>query len=345
MPKCLLIGQGLAGTFLALELHQRNIDFKIIDDAHPSSASRWAAGLWNPISFKRITAHEKINEYLAALEDFFKNWNPILGDSHCHFQTLLRIFPDQTYANDWDVKSEQPRLSQLLDVSKQTPKEWKHPWGMGSVHQTGWMNVPAFLTVASNYIKKHHRYESAHFDWKAIHLENGKITYQEEDFDKIIFCTGLFPIPSLDWKIPIIPNKGHLLEIHAESLSDENIMHYGNFCIPLGNKKFRIGSTYEWEESSSEISQNIVNELQENFSSHCEVPYSLERAYVGHRPTVKDRNPVIGFIHDQPEIGFFNGLGTKGILQGPYMAKTLVDYLQNGISIPKVYDVNRLLRS
>jgi glycine/D-amino acid oxidase-like deaminating enzyme len=40
-----------------------------------------------------------------------------------------------------------------------------------------------------------------------------------------------------------------------------------------------------------------------------------------------DRKPVIGFLPDFPQIGIFNGLGSKGVLLGPYFARQFADYL------------------
>jgi glycine/D-amino acid oxidase-like deaminating enzyme len=47
----------------------------------------------------------------------------------------------------------------------------------------------------------------------------------------------------------------------------------------------------------------------------------------GIRPTMHDRKPVIGLLHGNPLIGIFNGLGSRGILLGPYFAKQFADYL------------------
>jgi hypothetical protein len=33
-----------------------------------------------------------------------------------------------------------------------------------------------------------------------------------------------------------------------------------------------------------------------------------------------DRKPVIGFLEKSTQIGIFNGLGSKGVLLGPYLS-------------------------
>lgn len=55
MTKYIIVGQGLAGTLLAYQMHKNNIPFKIIVDPIQKSASEIAAGLINPLVFKRLT--------------------------------------------------------------------------------------------------------------------------------------------------------------------------------------------------------------------------------------------------------------------------------------------------
>jgi len=50
----LIIGQGLAGTLLTKELLAANESFLIIDAFKESTSSKVAAGMYNPISGKRM---------------------------------------------------------------------------------------------------------------------------------------------------------------------------------------------------------------------------------------------------------------------------------------------------
>ena len=69
-----IIGQGLAGTTLALRFLERNVPFRIIDNGHESSSSMVAAGLWNPIVFRRVNKTWMADESLEELEDFYPRW-------------------------------------------------------------------------------------------------------------------------------------------------------------------------------------------------------------------------------------------------------------------------------
>jgi glycine/D-amino acid oxidase-like deaminating enzyme len=188
-------------------------------------------------------------------------------------------------------------------------------------------------------------FSSDSFSESDIDFSDDQIIYQGESYAHLIFCTGLFQtLKQFDF-LNIIPNKGHLLELNVPALSQDQIVHYGNFCIPIGNGKFRIGSTYEWEVADNNVEDSLCNQLLDLFSQHCHELPEVRRTYIGHRPTVIDRNPIIGLLPEDKRLGVFNGLGTKGILQGPYMAKLLVQHLLTAAPIPKTFHVTRFLNN
>lgn len=49
----IIVGQGLAGSVLALELIKQGKKIKVIDNSHHLSSSNIAGGLVHPMSFKR----------------------------------------------------------------------------------------------------------------------------------------------------------------------------------------------------------------------------------------------------------------------------------------------------
>ena len=51
----LIIGQGLAGSLLAWELHKKGYSVAAVDEGLPNTSSKIAAGMFNPINTKRFT--------------------------------------------------------------------------------------------------------------------------------------------------------------------------------------------------------------------------------------------------------------------------------------------------
>src|SRR6056297_1339775 len=72
MEKVIILGQGIAGSILAFRLLDAGISTEIIDNDHQHSSSMVAAGLWNPIVFRRINKSWRADEFIPELEAFYK---------------------------------------------------------------------------------------------------------------------------------------------------------------------------------------------------------------------------------------------------------------------------------
>ena len=61
----------------------------------------------------------------------------------------------------------------------------------------------------------------------------------------------------------------------------------------------------------------------------------------GVRPTVKDRKPLIGRHPMHSQLYVLNGLGTRGVLLAPAMAKALFEYIEYEIPLDSSIDIKR----
>ncbi|MFN6037990.1 MAG: FAD-dependent oxidoreductase, partial [Bacteroidota bacterium] len=66
-----VVGLGIAGAVIANSLRKRKEDFVVVDSAELSSSSKIAAGIWNPVVFKRMTTSWMAKEALVAMKEFF----------------------------------------------------------------------------------------------------------------------------------------------------------------------------------------------------------------------------------------------------------------------------------
>ncbi len=336
--KWLIIGQGLAGSVLALQCQHQGIEFEIWNDEMQYCSSKYAAGLWNPVSFKRITAPEHIHDLLHHCTTFFERSNEILESTSFHHSPIHRIFPDAQYGRDWDMKSILTKYEHLLGTPEEKLPLWQQTFQSGRVLSSGWLNVPKFLENTRKHFQKSKQYLNLGKNEIAERLANEEA---EKTYSRIIFCTGLAALPEVFHNIRIIPNKGHVLAIKTDQTIPQHIVHYGNFAIPTDNHRLRVGSSYEWEKSDTTVDNNIVDELTKKLREHLPIALNVESVQVGLRPTVIDRNPIIGTLPQQPQYGIFNGLGTKGVLQAPLMAHYLIEYLTKGAEIPKGFSIQR----
>ena len=90
--------------------------------------------------------------------------------------------------------------------------------------------------------------------------------------------------------------------------------------MPLGNSLFRAGATYEWDELDSVPTQKGRDEICSRLREFLRLPFEV----IGHdaavRPILRHQYPVVGLHPQLRQLGFFNGLGSKGALQAPWLA-------------------------
>ena len=68
----LIIGQGLAGSALALELINRGERVLVVDRQDPGSSSRVAAGLITPLTGKGMNPAWRQREYLDIAKGYYR---------------------------------------------------------------------------------------------------------------------------------------------------------------------------------------------------------------------------------------------------------------------------------
>lgn len=330
--KIIIVGQGLAGTVLAFLLIERGCDVLIIDDGHVSSSSIIAAGMWNPVSFKKLNRSWISDLLLPDLHEVYIKMEAKLHENFFHPSELVRIFPDHRSANEWDERSMHPELSEFLspDQDNETKRAFIQHFGHGVIHDSGWLDMPKMLAASRTYFLK-----------KNLLIERSFVESDAEN-STVIFCTGWNRSADklFDW-LNIIPNKGELLTIHAEDLEMKRMSNFGKFLIPLGDHRYRLGATYELFQENPLPSSGAKNELLETLRSVYSGRIDVLDHNAGYRPTVPDRKPLLGFHPENTKVGIFNGFGSKGVMLVPFFAKHFIDHILDGEPLMKDVDIKR----
>jgi glycine/D-amino acid oxidase-like deaminating enzyme len=81
--RSLIVGAGLAGTLMAWELEKRGVEFEVWDNG-ASSASKVAAGMYNPLSFKRLVEVWNATPHIEAMHKTYCELQEFLGIKALH---------------------------------------------------------------------------------------------------------------------------------------------------------------------------------------------------------------------------------------------------------------------
>lgn len=338
-----IVGQGLAGSALALRLHQLReagaaISFTIEDDGHATSSSMVAAGMWNPLSFKKLHQSWNAEVLIPAADALYTSFERLLGVKFYHPTELLRVFANAAQSNEWTERSEHTAVAPFIAEAKDDvfEKNFTAPFGYGCIQQSGWMDLPAFLKATRTWLMQNN-----YFVTRAESRE-------AEDFPMntqpsiIVNCTGYraAEIPGWEW-LPIRPNKGQVLEVHLPGLSLERMVNFGKFMVPLGHEHYRMGATYEFHHPNPHPTEEVKSEILEALASVYKGDASVVAHKAGYRPTVPDRKPLVGLHPEDAQQAVFGGFGSKGVMLVPWSLHQFTALLLEGAPVDKTIDVGR----
>ena len=341
--KILIIGAGLSGISVAAHLIKNGAEPTLIDNGINFS-SRIAAGMINPLVFRRMTKSWRVDEFIPFLKDFYGELETIT-DSKFFFEVpIRRLFSSEQERSFWLKKEPlsgfKPYMHKLTSADMQYSGA-KNPFGSGRLKETYYVEVNSFLISMKQWIKGQGRVICEHFDYDSL-IEN---TYKGEFYDEVIFCLGYLnkDCPFFG-ELPLDQTKGQTLTIKSMMLPEDLSLNRKCFMLPKGNHTFKIGSTYEWSDPTTHITEEAKKELLKNLSYVVDETVDVIDQEAGIRPTTRDRRPLIGTHKTHKNYHVFNGLGAKGYMLAPLIAKEFVDYLLNDSALSPEVNINRYYR-
>ena len=341
--KYIIVGQGLAGTCLALELLKREQSVLIIDKKQSDSSSRVAAGLYNPVTGRKMVLTWKALELFSFLKDFYRNAESSFATNFLHETTIYRPFVSLEEQNEWMGKNSLEDYKLFIDKVHTSSKHGNHlndPFGGLMLKNCGYLDIPVFLDAARTLFKEKEVLVDDHFEIDQLKVEE-EVTYKDYKSDKLIFCTGPDAIDTslFNW-LPFSPVKGEIIEIEPEEKFDI-IYNRGVFIMPRINRKYVVGATYDTKDGTKDITEKARNTLIDKLKLIFKLSYSVKGQRAGIRPATKDRRPFVGMHPEMKQIGIFNGLGTKGVTLAPFFASQFVDQLVNDKDVDIEANISR----
>jgi len=326
----IIVGQGLAGTLIANELLRKYKSIVVIDDPNQPKASEVAAGIINPIVFRRMIKSWQVDEAFPQMETTYLQLEDLLQEQIYFSGKILKILSDDT-AESWKRNALANHLEAYLAVEPIelfANKKINAPSGYGLVYKSGRLNLQKLLSSFSRFLDQKESIRKENFEFDSLHLNSELVYYKDITADKIIFCEG--PAATRNpyfQKLKFKHSKGEILELRIPQLNLEEIVRGDVFLLPQGEDRYKVGPTYTWDELNWETTDSARDELLLKLKHILKANPEILSQKAGIRPTMHDRKPVIGLLPGNPLIGIFNGLGSRGILLGPYFAKQFADYL------------------
>lgn len=342
----LVVGKGLAGSILAMKLLESNCKIHVIDNPAGTSSSKVSAGIFNPITGKRFVKTWLADEIFNDLLDYYQNLENKFEVKLLHNNQIIRpieSIKDQNHLIAFCAQKENEKYIEFLNESNEVSVSINDTkFGLLGTKIGGWVNVNLLLASINNYLIKQSIYKSQIFDYEQIEFKDNVVIYGGIQYKKIIFCEGYNTInnPYFNW-LPFNAVKGEVLTIEANIPLANFIILKGIFIVPLGNRKFRVGATYNWEDKTTEITDAGKNELIKKLEKLIGPNFKIVNQTAGIRPATIDRRPFLGLHPKHKSLAILNGLGTKGVSLAPYFVNEMVSFLEKNKTLNPEININR----
>jgi glycine oxidase len=339
----IIVGLGLAGLAFAEELLDANKTFIVFEDDSQTS-SLVAGGVYNPVILKRFTPVWNAKEQLEVALPFYQKLEEKFTIKFDEKFLIKKVFKSIEDQNNWFEATDKPLLSSYLDpkIDNQKIKGIIADFGFGNVKEAGRIDTKHLVEVYREYLKTEKKIQFEKFEHQQIKFRKDHLEYKDVITDRIVFCEGFGMTKNLFFNyLPLNEVKGELIIIHAPELEVDFLIKSTLFVLPLGDHLYKVGATFNWSDKTSNPSEEGKNELVEKLKKVLTVPYKIVEQTAGIRPTVRDRRPLVGMHPAYNRLAILNGLGTRGVMIAPTVAKELFNNLENDEKLDSEIDIKR----
>jgi glycine oxidase len=339
----LIVGCGLAGISFAEEALKHNKTILVLEN-NSHSSSKIAGGLYNPVILKRFSEVWEAQSQLVIMNAFYAQLQPRIEQQFDYKMPILRKFFSVEEQNNWFAASDKPNLAPFLstELHFKAYKGIQADFGYGEVMHTGYVDTASLLSAYRDYLTNNNWFRQEAFDYSEVVVDEDYVQYKDIQARHLIFAEGfgLHANPFFN-HLPLDGTKGELFIIKAPGLDLDVIVNTSVFILPLGNDLFKVGATYNWKDKTDLPTEDGKTELVARIREIIDCDFEIVSHFAGVRPTVRDRRPLVGTHAEHDRIHVLNGLGTRGVMLGPAMAKVLYDWIENQIPLVKEIDIQR----
>ncbi|MFA6260297.1 MAG: FAD-dependent oxidoreductase [Bacteroidia bacterium] len=322
---CLIVGQGIAGTLMAYRLIRAGYSLAVVDPGHAQTSSRVAAGMYTPVSGKRMALTPDVGSLLYELYRLYPEMETFLDTEFLHRLPIYHAFATVKEQNDLMSRLDEPGFAHYVNADPQQEPGVIEPFGAFEVKESGWVDLPCMLDAFRKHVEENHLLLEEELDYDQIKRETDGFSYHQMHFRQIVFCEGYLVRKNPFFKeMQIIPCKGDVLEIRSTEAPQKRIVKKGCYMVHIRDDEYRVGSTYEWGRDDEEPTPASRELLESKLNELMEIKYDVFGHTCGIRPTTRTREPIIAVHPELKGMYALNGLGAKGVMHGPLESLKLV---------------------
>ncbi|GIL25333.1 NAD(P)/FAD-dependent oxidoreductase [Actinocatenispora comari] len=352
-----VVGGGIVGSAAAYRLARRGLRVTLVDRADTGHATAAGAGIvapatafttpaaWYPLAFQAVAFYQ---ELVAALRDdgitdtgYSVTGGLFIATDETERQRLTevhRLIDERRLAGVANI-------GELTMVDPQQTHEMFPPLAPDTValhlSAAGHVNGRVIRTAMQQATLRRGGTVTqgrAELALDGNHCTGVRIDGELLGADAVILATGAWQDAwptQLGVKLPIRPQRGQILHLDvAEDTTRWPVVVSFNdpYMVTFGPHRIVSGAT---REDGTGFDYRITAEGQAELLRKTLArapglgPATVVETRIGFRPFSPDRLPVLGAAPEHPEVWFANGLGSSGLMMGPYAGSIVADMATN----------------
>ena len=326
----LIIGQGIAGTFLSWYLEKEGKSVAVIDNNDENASSRLAAGVINPVTGRRLVTVWMADELFPFAWKAYTDIGHELGITAITHKNIIDFFPNPFMRESFlqKIQTGDPYVHAYPEQNHFNPF-FNYELGCGEIRPVYTANPDQLLPAwRQELIRKQQLLEET-FETGELQVQPEGVRYKNISARKIIFCDGAAGADNPFFKqLPFAPNKGEALLAEIPGLPDQHVYKKSMTIVPMAQKDiFWIGASYLWDFTDAGPTREFRQKTEQVLKEWLKIPFTIIEHRAGLRPATLERRPFVGFHPLHPAVGILNGMGTKGYSLAPFFAQQLVNHL------------------
>jgi len=329
----IILGQGIAGSTLAWQLHWAGYSVHIVDRAEPGSASRIAAGLITPITGRRFTKAADFDENWTYAQQFYQRVEGTVNERLLEMKPAVRIFSHPEEKEYF----QRERAESLRDETELIRDTEATIVGFRML-KAARLRVLDYLRVTRDYFRSRGEYEEAEVNVNRdiVLKEDGvKLLNPPKEGERLFFCQG-YQAEANRWfpRIPDAPSRGEILKVRIRGRTDQRVIHGRHWLAPAwqqgngkDNQEYLVGATYDREDLTAGVTDQGRAELEKGLREITGEEAEILEQQVAIRAGTTQRRAVFRIHPEFPQLAILNGLGSKASLWAPVAARRLFELL------------------
>lgn len=341
----LIVGGGIAGSVLAIKLINKGYAVDLVDNHFKENASKIAAGMINPVNFKRMITCWNAKDFLSNCIPFYKDLEEKWNVSFLNDVRLAKLMNSEHENELWQEACAKEATKEYLNpeyISESYKDLFQFDFAVGEVNNLYQLDTDVFLNTAQQVLMDSESLIKENFDHPDLKLSEEGVVWKSKSYSKVIFSEGMGITrnPFFNY-LPFKATKGELIKVKAD-FDIKHTIKKNIFFHPEGNNEYWVGATYDWSDLTWETSEKGKEDLLSKLNKVVKFDFEVTDHKAGVRPTVKDRRPYLGQHPEHSQLYVFNGLGTRGVMMAPLLADHFTSFLKDKTPLIQELDIQRV---